>query len=315
MVLSLIKKQLYEQMLLIRYFEEKIAQLFAKGRIHGTTHLYVGEEAVAAGVCCALDKKDFIFSTHRGHGHCIAKGIDINKMMAEFLGRQDGCCNGKGGSMHICDLDNNNYGTNGIVGGGIPLAVGAGLSVQMRQSDSIVACFFGDGATNQGTFHESLNLASVWRLPVLFVCEDNKYGFSMRTEKAMNIKKIEARAQSYGIPGQTIDGNDALLVFEQTKKAKQYVLHNGPMLLVCETYRISGHSKSDSDVYRSAQEIKKWQTNDPIKRLKQQMLESFSKSDLLSIEKRANQTIEKAVEYALNCPYPEKEALYCGVYA
>ncbi len=315
MVLSLIKKQLYEQMLLIRYFEEKIAQLFAKGRIHGTTHLYVGEEAVAAGVCCALDKKDFIFSTHRGHGHCIAKGIDINKMMAEFLGRQDGCCNGKGGSMHICDLDNNNYGTNGIVGGGIPLAVGAGLSVQMRQSDSIVACFFGDGATNQGTFHESLNLASIWRLPVLFVCEDNKYGFSMRTEKAMNIKKIEARAQSYGIPGQTIDGNDALLVFEQTKKAKQYVLHNGPMLLVCETYRISGHSKSDSDVYRSAQEIKKWQTNDPIKRLKQQMLESFSKSDLLSIEKRANQTIEKAVEYALDCPYPEKEALYCGVYA
>ncbi len=312
-----INKQLYEKMLLIRFFEEKIAELFLKGQIHGTTHLYVGQEAVAAGVCSALEKKDIIFSTHRGHGHCIAKGIDINSMMAEFLGRETGSSSGKGGSMHIADLDNCNYGSNGVVGGGIPLAVGSALSVQMQQQDRIVVCFLGDGATNQGTFHESLNLASVWQLPVLFVCEANQYGLSMRTECAMNVKKIEVRASSYGIPGKTIDGNDAYLVYSETKNAKEYVRRSGPMLLVCETYRISGHSKSDNEAYRTAKEIEQWRKKDPIIRLKGQMINTMqiSEAELSAIELSAADKIDKAVEFSLSCPYPKKEALFCGVYA
>lgn len=312
-----IKKQLYEKMLLMRCFEEKIAELFSKGQIHGTTHLYIGQEAVAAGVCGALEKEDIIFSTHRGHGHCIAKGIDINYMMAEFFGREAGCSKGKGGSMHIADFENGNYGSNGIVGGGIPLAVGAALSIKMQRQDRIAVCFLGDGATNQGTFHESLNLASVWKLPVLFVCEANQYGLSMRTENAMNVKSIEVRAQSYGIPGKTIDGNDAYLVYSEAIKAKEYVRRSGPMLLVCETYRISGHSKSDNEAYRTAKEIEQWQKQDPIIRLKEQMINAMhaTQAELEAIEISAAEKIDKAVEFSLSCPYPDKEELFSGVYA
>lgn len=312
-----ISERLYEKMLLIRGFEEKIAELFSKGYIHGTTHLYVGQEAIAAGVCAALKKEDIIFSTHRGHGHCIAKGIDINKMMAEFFGRESGCSGGKGGSMHIADFDNGNYGSNGVVGGGIPLAVGAALSVKMRRQDKIVVCFFGDGATNQGAFHESLNLASIWRLPVLFVCEANEYGLSMKTRRAMNVKSLDVRAQSYGMPGKTIDGNDACLVYSETEKAKKYVRSDGPMLLVCETYRISGHSKSDNEAYRDAEEINRWRKKDPIVRMEEQMISAMlaTKDEMEAVKAGVAEKIDKAVEFSLNCPYPKKESLFCGVYA
>ncbi len=310
-------EEMFEKMLLTRHFEEKVAYFFSMGMVHGTTHLYVGEEASATGVCCALEPQDVIASTHRGHGQCISKGIDIRRMMAEFLGKEAGYCKGKGGSMHIADIGSGNLGANGVVGGGIPLAVGAGITTQMKGIDRIVVGFFGDGATNQGTFHEALNLASIWKLPVLFVCEDNKYGMSMHRNRAMAIDDIAIRAQSYGMKGKTIDGNDAVVVYEETKKAREYVRKNGPMLLVCDTYRYLGHSKSDANVYRTKEEIEEWKAKDPIKRLKAYMLDKklFTGEEIELIEKRAKQTIEDAVEFATNSPYPSIDTILDDVYA
>ena len=309
--------EMYEKMLLTRYFEEKVAYFFSMGMVHGTTHLCVGQEAAAAGVCCALEPEDLMASTHRGHGQCISKGIDIKRMMAEFLGKEAGFCKGKGGSMHIADIERGNLGANGVVGGGIPLAVGAGLTTQMKGIDRIVVGFFGDGATNQGTFHESLNMASVWKLPILFVCEDNKYGMSMSRYKAMNIEDIAIRAKSYGIPGKTIDGNDVVTVYEETQKARKYVKENGPMLLVCDTYRFLGHSKSDANVYRTKDEIAQWKAKGPIKRMRNYLLENklFAESELKAIEDRAVQTIEEAVKFAENSPYPSIDTIMDDVYA
>ncbi len=310
-------REMYEKMLLTRSFEEKVAYLFSTGMVHGTTHLYVGEEATAAGVCCALAEQDIIASTHRGHGQCISKGININRMMAEFLGKEAGYCKGKGGSMHIADIASGNLGANGVVGGGIPLAVGAALTTQMKGIDRIVVAFFGDGATNQGTFHESLNLASVWKLPVLFVCEDNKYGMSTHCSRSMGVSDIAVRAHSYGIKGKTIDGNDAVQVYDEAKKAREYVRKNGPMLLVCDTYRYLGHSKSDANVYRTKEEIEEWKQKDPIKRMKAYLLDKalYSADELEGMEKNARQTVEDAVAYAQSCPYPSIDTILDDVYA
>ncbi len=308
---------MYEKMLLTRYFEEKVAYFFSMGMVHGTTHLYVGEEATATGVCCALEEQDLIASTHRGHGQCISKGIDINKMMAEFLGKEAGYCKGKGGSMHIANLEGGNLGANGVVGGGIPLAVGAGITTKMKKIDRIVVGFFGDGATNEGTFHESLNLASIWKLPVLFVCEDNKYGISLSRYKSMNIDDIAVRASSYGIPGKTIDGNDVFQVYEETKKAREYVKENGPMLLVCDTYRFLGHSKSDANVYRTKAEIEEWKAKCPIKRARQYLLDNklFTEAEIAALEADAKKQIEDAVKFAENSPYPSIDTIMDDVYA
>jgi len=310
-------EEMYEKMLLTRYFEEKVAYFFSMGMVHGTTHLYVGEEATATGVCCALEPQDLIASTHRGHGHCISKGIDLNRMMAELLGKESGYCKGKGGSMHIADLGRGNLGANGVVGGGIPLAVGAALTTKMKKIDRIVVGFFGDGATNQGTFHESLNLASIWKLPVLFVCEDNKYGISMSRFRSMNVSDIAVRASSYGMPGKTIDGNDVIAVYEETKKARDYVRENGPMLLVCDTYRYLGHSKSDANVYRTKEEIAEWKAKDPIKRMRAYLLENgaFSEAEIKSVEEKAKRSIEDAVEFAQKSPYPSIDTIMDDVYA
>jgi len=310
-------EEMYEKMLLTRYFEEKVAYFFSMGMVHGTTHLYVGEEATATGVCCALEPQDLIASTHRGHGHCISKGIDLNRMMAELLGKESGYCKGKGGSMHIADLGRGNLGANGVVGGGIPLAVGAALTTKMKKIDRIVVGFFGDGATNQGTFHESLNLASIWKLPVLFVCEDNKYGISMSRFRSMNVSDIAVRASSYGMPGKTIDGNDVIAVYEETKKARDYVRENGPMLLVCDTYRYLGHSKSDANVYRTKEEIAEWKAKDPIKRMRAYLLENgaFSEAEIKSVEEKAKRSIEDAVEFAEKSPYPSIDTIMDDVYA
>ncbi|NLT97989.1 MAG: thiamine pyrophosphate-dependent dehydrogenase E1 component subunit alpha [Christensenellaceae bacterium] len=309
--------EMYNKMLLIRSFEEKALSLFKSGTMHGTMHPYIGEEATAVGVCCALEPQDIISSTHRGHGHVIAKGIDINRMMAEFMGKQDGYCRGRGGSMHIADIEGGNLGANGVVGGGIPLAVGAGLTTLMKRMNRIVVCFFGDGASNEGAFHESLNLASLWKLPVLFVCEDNKYGMSTHRSRSMAISDISVRAASYGMPGETVDGNDAIAVYEAAKKARAYVRSSGPMLLVCDTYRYCGHSKSDTNKYRTAEEIEVWKKKDPIERMRAYLIDRgfFTAEELDAMAEAARQRIEDAVAFANNSPYPSPDTVAQGVYA
>ena len=298
-----------ESMCRIRRFEEKLSELFAAGLLYGTTHLYIGEEAVAAGVCAALVPDDMITSTHRGHGHCIARGMDINAMMAEMFGRATGVAGGRGGSMHMADMPHGNLGTNGIVGGGHGLAVGAALTLKMKRRDGIAVCFFGDGAANEGSFHEAANLAAVWNLPVLFVCESNGYGFSMSTGTAMRVESVAARAGSYGFPGRLIDGNDAAQVYAETTAAREYVRQHGPMLLECRTYRVAGHSKNDKNAYRTQDEIEIWKKRDPIPRLTALMQESgFSQAELADIDSAAAAKVEAAVAFAQASPSPE-----CGV--
>jgi acetoin:2,6-dichlorophenolindophenol oxidoreductase subunit alpha len=213
--------EMYKTMVRARYFENKVIELYQQGLMPGLAHLYVGEEAVAAGVCGALEKEDYITSTHRGHGHLIAKGGDMNKMMAKILGRSTGYCKGKGGSMHICDVNLGILGANGIVGGGSTLSAGAGLTQRVRKTNKVVCCFFGDGASNQGSFHEALNLSSIWKLPVIYVCENNKYGITVSQKRHQNIKDIAIRAKSYGIPGIVVDGNDVEDVYSSMTKAIQ----------------------------------------------------------------------------------------------
>lgn len=308
---------IYLKMLHTRNFEEKVAYFFSRGMIHGTTHLYAGEEATAIGACATLEESDLITSTHRGHGHCIGKGIDLNRMMSELLGKADGYCKGKGGSMHIADLTRGNLGANGIVGGGLPIAVGAAMTLRLKKRDNIVVCFFGDGAINEGSFHESVNLASIWKLPVLFLCENNQYAMSMSSRRSVNIDDLSIRASAYGIPGKTIDGNDVLEVYRAVREAKAYVKANGPMLLVANTYRYKGHSKSDANKYRSKEEIEEWKARDPIPRLRA-WLEAekiMTAEELDAIEKRASDDIEAAVEYASKSPEPSLDTILEDVYA
>lgn len=309
--------EMYEKMLHTRNFEEKVAYFFSMGMVHGTTHLYVGEEATGVGACCALDEHDIITSTHRGHGQCIGKGINLNRMMAELLGKATGYCKGKGGSMHIADVSKGNLGANGVVGGGIPIATGAGITVKMKKQDRVVVCFFGDGASNQGCFHESVNLASVWKLPVIYLCENNLYGMSTHISKSMNITDISVRAQAYGIPGKSIDGNNVLEVYGTVLEAKEYVKKNGPILIVANTYRITGHSKSDANVYRTKEEIAAWKEKCPIKAMRKYLEDNgiFTAEELDFIEKKAHEDIEKAVEYARNSPYPSLDTILEDVYA
>ncbi|HWQ80180.1 MAG TPA: thiamine pyrophosphate-dependent dehydrogenase E1 component subunit alpha [Anaerovoracaceae bacterium] len=310
-------KEMYMKMLHTRLFEEKVAYFFSMGMVHGTTHLYVGEEASAVGACCALEKEDLITSTHRGHGQVIGKGIDLNKMMAELLGKVTGYCKGKGGSMHIADLEVGNLGANGVVGGGHCISVGAALTLRMKKKDNVVLCFFGDGAANEGSFHEAINLASVWKLPVIFLCENNLYGMSVPTSKSMNIKNVAERAAAYGIKGQIIDGNNVVEVHEAVKKAKEYVKKNGPILIESKTYRWLGHSKSDANVYRTKEEINSWKEKDPIKQHRNYLEDNkiFSAAELDAMEKQAKEDIEKAVEFAQNSPFPPLDIILEDVYA
>jgi TPP-dependent pyruvate/acetoin dehydrogenase alpha subunit len=309
--------EMYEKMLKTRKFEEKVAYFFSRGMVHGTTHLSVGEEATGIGTCCALEDEDLMAATHRGHGQCIGKGMDVNKMMAEIFGKETGYCKGKGGSMHIADLSRGVLGANGIVGGGIPVALGAGITTKMKNIDRVVVCFFGDGATNQGSFHESLNLASVWKLPVIFVCINNLYGMSTHISKSMNIKDISVRSTAYGIPGKSIDGNNVIEVYKAIKEAREYVRKEGPMLVVMNTYRLLGHSKSDANVYRTREEIEEWRKKCPIKAMRKYLEENkiFSAGELDEIEKKAADEIEKAVEFAKNSELPSVDTILEDVYA
>ncbi len=314
-------KSIYYKMLLARLFEEKIAYFFSRNEIHGTTHLSVGQEASAVASCEAIKENDYMSSTHRGHAHSIGRGMSPVLMMCEMFGRSHGYCKGKGGSMHIADLKQNNLGANGVVAGGIPISVGAALSIKMQAKDNmvdrIVLCFFGDGASNEGAFHESLNMASIWKLPIIFMCENNSYAMSMSIKESMNIDDIAIRASSYGIKGLSFDGNDTIAVYNTVSNARKYVLNNGPILLVSNTYRTKGHSKSDANRYRTKDEIKSWEAKDPIVRLYNYLINDIgiNKDILSSIQDRAFLTIEEAVAIARASPEPSLESLYKDVYS
>ncbi len=305
--------KMYEKMITIRRFEEKAIELFEHNLIRGNIHPCIGQEAVAVGVCSNLRRDDFMVSTHRGHGHCIAKGADPKLMMAELFGKSTGYCKGKGGSMHITDFEGGNLGANGIVGGGIPIAVGAGISIQNRGTDQVVACFFGDGASNQGTFHESLNLAALWRLPVIFVCENNLYALSTPTREAVSAPHISDRAKAYAIPGLSLDGNDILEVFMKVKEAAERArAGEGPTLLDCVTYRFFGHFTGDPGrgaSYRSKEEMAQWLTRCPIKRFREKLIEQglLTEETGKTIEANAKACIEEALQFAKESPFPFPE--------
>ncbi|RLI22644.1 pyruvate dehydrogenase (acetyl-transferring) E1 component subunit alpha [Candidatus Bathyarchaeota archaeon] len=310
--------EMYRKMLEIRQFEEKVYELYGQNLVPGTIHLYAGQEAVAVGVCANLRREDYIVSTHRGHGHCIAKGADLKRVMAEILGKKTGYCKGKGGSMHIADFSIGILGATGVVGAGIPIAVGAGLSIKLRGTDQVVACFFGDGASNQGTFHEGINMAAIWRLPVLFVCENNLYAMGTRQSRVMLIENIAERASAYGIPGVTVDGNDVLAVYEAAEKAVERAKRGeGPTLIECKTYRHKGHSRMDPATYRPKEEVEFWLKKDPIPRFRNKLSEMnvLSEEELREIETEVSRKIEEAVKFALESPYPEPEEALKDVYA
>src|SRR5690625_719639 len=305
-------------MLLIRYFEEEVQRNMEKGLFHGTTHLCIGQEATAVGVCAVLKEGDKITSTHRGHGHSIAMGADIDKMMAELFGKATGYCKGKGGSMHIADVDAGNLGSNGIVGGGIPIAVGSALTAQIEKTSDVTVCFFGDGATNEGSFHEALNLASIWQLPVVFVCENNEYGMSSPIAEMTNIKDLAVRADAYGFLGVTVDGNNLLAVMEETEKAVHRARSvKGPTLIEAKTYRYSGHSKSDKQLYRSAEEVEEQKKRDPITLFEKLLLtnEIVDEQKMMQIKRAVLDKVESATIFALESEEPHLDELFTDVYA
>ncbi|MCL1929189.1 MAG: thiamine pyrophosphate-dependent dehydrogenase E1 component subunit alpha [Treponema sp.] len=309
--------KLYLMMVQTRNFEETAARLFVEGKVHGTAHFCIGEEATGVGVCAALEKEDMIAQTHRGHNQAIGKGMDIKKMMAEFLGKETGYCKGKGGCMHIADFSVGSLGANGVVGGGIPVATGAALSQKYFKRPNITVSFFGDGASNEGAFHESLNLASVWQLPVLFVCTNNYYGMSTHVSKSMHIEDISVRASSYGMNGIALDGNDIILIYKETKKAREYVLKNGPMLMVLNTYRWMGHSKSDPQVYRTKDEVNQWKEKCPIKRYREYLLgeKIFLQTELEALDNKAQEDVAEALHFAESSPELPIERIFDDVYA
>ena len=310
--------EIYTRMIDTRIFSERINDFFLQGIMHGTTHLSVGEEASGIASCMALDEGDYTTSTHRGHSHAIGRGIEINKIMAELFGKATGCSHGKGGSMHIADFDRGHLGSNGVVGGGFAIATGAALTQKMKKTGKIVLCFFGDGASNEGSFHESINMASVWKLPVIFFCENNLYAVSTSTRKSMNVKDVAIRAKAYDIPSYIIDGNDAIEVYTTTKKAAEYCRSGqGPVMIESKTYRYLGHSKSDTNKYRSAEEIEHWMGKDPIKRLSKYLIENniVSEEQVEEIHEKAIRDIDLAVKFAKNSPNPRLDTLTEDIYA
>ncbi|MBC7320584.1 pyruvate dehydrogenase (acetyl-transferring) E1 component subunit alpha [bacterium] len=312
------KLDMLYKMMLIRGFEEKVEELFSLNLIHGSTHLYIGQEATAVGACKALNKDDYITSTHRGHGHCIAKGGDVKYMMAELLGRKTGYCKGKGGSMHIADINIGILGANGVVGGGIPIATGAGLSIKMRGTKQVVICFFGDGAVNQGSFHESLNLASIWNLPVIYIIENNLYGMSMAVSKAVKIERLADRAKAYNIPGIVMDGNDVIAVYDTVSEAVEKARNGeGPILIESLTYRWRGHSRSDARAYRTREEEAEWREKCPIRRFKERLIAEglLTEEGFKELQKKVDDDLNNAVEFAKASPFPDPEDLLSDVYA
>lgn len=302
----------------IRKFEEKALELFQEDQLRGSVHLYIGEEAVASSVIALLGDKDYITSTHRGHGHGIAKSRDLKRAFAELMGKETGFCKGRGGSMHICDLDKGNLGANAIVGAGIPIAAGGALAQKLRGTDNVTVTFFGDGASNQGTFHESLNLASVWKLPIVFVCENNGFGLTVPTWQSTSVKDIAVRAKGYDMPGHCIDGNDVIAVLDAFSECLERARKGeGPSLIEAKTYRWKGHWTGDPEVYRTREEVEAWVAKCPIKRLKAYMLDNklaFEK-DLAKLEEQAMREVEEAVAFAQNSPEPDPATVMDDVFA
>jgi len=310
--------QMYRKMLEIRHFEEKVYYLFVQGILPGTVHLYTGQEAVAVGVCSNLRKDDFVTSTHRPHGHFIAKGGTLRQLMAELYAKKTGCSKGKGGSMHLCDFEVGMPPSIAIVAAAVPVASGMGLAFKMKRTDQVVACFFGDGASNEGAWHEGLNVAAIWKLPVIFVCENNVYAASTRTSTMMLVKNVADRASAYGIPGMVIDGNDVLAVYNTLHDAVTRARAGlGPTLVECLTYRHSGHSRGDPAPYRPKHEVDEWLKKDPITRFRKKLVELhiLTESEVEEVEKRVLSEVDEAVSFAERSPSPNPEEALQDVFA
>lgn len=307
----------YRMMNRIREFENEAIELAKANATRAAVHTYQGEEAIAVGVCAHMTREDFITSTHRGHGHCIAKGAQLDRMFAELLGKGEGYCKGKGGSMHIADLTTGNLGANGIVGGGIPIAVGAALSMQLDAKGHFTVSFFGDGAANEGSFHEALNMASIWDLPVIFVCENNQYGISTHVSQSMHVKNIADRAMAYNMKGMVVDGNDIRDVYDAMGKAVEYVkAGKGPVLMEMKTYRMAGHYFGDNQNYRTREEVNSWKEKDPILQCGSLLLEEYGVQEevLKQICKEERLAVQEASEDAKKMSEPKIEDLTEDLY-
>ena len=308
-----------KKMMQIRAFESKVFELLARDVLKGASHVYAGEEAVAVGACSAIGPDDYITSTHRGHGHCVARGGELKYMLAELCGKATGYCKGKGGSMHIADVRAGNLGATGIVGGNLPVATGAGLACKFNNKKQVTLCFFGDGASNTGTFHESLNMAGVWKLPVIYICENNLYGMSVSVERACAVRDIATRSPGYDMPGATIDGQNVLLVKKTVEKAVARARKgDGASLIECKTYRYRGHSRSDPRKYRTKEEEKYWHDRDPVKLFSKYVVEhkAMTDAEVKAVQKEVDKEMAEAEDFALNqSPYPDPATLLEDVYA
>lgn len=310
----------YSIMYRMRRFEEEVFEFYKKGMMPGLAHLYMGEEAVAAGVCAALKENDYIGSTHRGHGHLVARGADINRMMAEILGKKDGYSNGKGGSMHIMAMDKGILGANGIVGGEIPIATGAAYTAKYLGTDQVSVSFFGDGACNEGTFHESINMASAWDLPVVYVIENNLYGISVDIRDVTNIENMADRAIGYGIPGVVVDGMDVIEVHKEAEKAvKRARKGGGPTIIECKTYRWQGHHVGDPAEYRTRRaenEKAEWLARCPISCFRKELMAGIMREEEIArLEAEVEEEIQRAVKFATESPYPDPAEAYTNIFA
>ncbi len=311
------KLDLYKGMLRIRRFEEKVSELFSKGEIYGFYHLYIGEEAIATGVCAALDKHDYITSTHRGHGHVLAKGAHMDRMLSEMYGKETGYCKGKGGSLHIAAPELGILGANGIVGAGIPIATGAALSAKCQKNNKVAVSFFGDAASNQGTFHEALDIGGAFDLPVIYVCENNLYGVGTRQSDVRKCENIADRAVGYGISGVTVDGNDVEAVYKAAKKAIEKARNGeGPTLLECKTFRMHMHFEGEPDTYRDRDEVESWKKKDPIELYQKKLLKgNVTQKEISAINDEVERELMDAIEFSRNSENAELSTALEGVYA
>lgn len=311
--------QMYVDMQDARNFDMKINQLVRRGFVQGMTHFSVGEEAAGIAVTAQMTEKDILFTTHRGHSQCIGKGMDLNKMMAELAGKVTGVSRGKGGSMHLADISKGNFGTNGIVGGGYALGIGAALTQKKKQTGNFVVVIAGDGSTNEGSFHESLNMAATWKLPVIFYIINNRYGISMDIRNATNTPHLYTRADAYGIPGLYVeDGNDIIAVYDEFAKAVEHVkAGKGPVLMEVESYRWFGHSTADAGIYRTKEEVDEWKKRDPLKKFANYLIKNkvATEEELLELENASKKRIDDAVEYAKNSPDPTIDVAYEDIFA
>ena len=310
--------KIYLTMRRIRAFEFKAVNLFENNKLRGSVHLYIGQEAIAATICSRLTDEDYIASTHRGHGHCIAKGASLDKCMAELMGKDTGYCRGRSGSMHIADFTKGNLGANAIVAGGIPIATGAALSLKMQHRPHVAVSFFGDGASNEGVFHEALNMASIWKLPIIFVCENNHYGISMSQDRHQAIKDIADRGAAYNVPGVAVDGNDPIAVYEAAEEAVARArAGKGPTLIECKTYRQHGHFEGDPATYKPKEEQAAWMAKDPMPRFEKYLEENgvMTADEIKAVKDAVDKQIEEAIAFADAQPFAPEESAVVDVYS